>query len=149
MSLLECAAANVRSNVANWRRVHYPTHRATITGEASWHDVRADIVTKQPASQPFRYPSGLVEIPISPISDITAFPAHQWKLDQFPEAIRAAVTWTIEHRAVFDFLAHPPCLDVTDPKFRTIDLIGDLVQQSPDHAEFANLDRHVAESTKK
>ena len=111
--------------------------------------MRADIVTKRQASQPFRYPSGLVEIPIRPISDITAFRAHQWKLDQFPEAIRAAVTWTIEQRVVFDFLAHPSCLYVTDPEFRTIDLIGDLVQQSPDKAEFANLDRHVAESMKK
>ena len=48
---------------------------------------------------------------------------------------------------MFDFLAHPPCLDVTDPEFRTIDLICDLVQKSPDKAEFANLDCHAAEST--
>ena len=63
-----------------------------------------------------------------------------------------AVGWTIEHRAVFDFLTHPSCLDVTDPEFRTIDLICDLVQKSPDKAEFANLDRiarRVVESAKK
>lgn len=60
-----------------------------------------------------------------------------------------AVSWTIEHRAVSDFLAHPSCLDVTDPEFRTIDLICDLVQNSPDKAEFANRDRWVAESTKR
>lgn len=62
------------------------------------------------------------------------------------------VSWTIEHRAVFDFLAHPSCLYVTDPEFRTIDLICDLVQKSPDKVEFADLDRIsrcVAESTKK
>ena len=135
-----------------WVSSLYPAHRAAITDEASWHDVRADIVAKQQASQPFVYPSGLVEIPMSPVSDVTAFRAHQWKLDQFLEAIRAAVSWTIEHRAVFDFLAHPSCLYVTDPEFRTIDLICDLVQKSPDKAEFADLDRiarHVAESTKK
>ena len=53
---------------------------------------------------------------------------------------------------MFDFLAHPPCLDVTNPEFRTIDLICDLVQKSPDKTEFANLARiarRVAESTKK
>ena len=114
--------------------------------------MRADIVAKQQASQPFVYPSGLVEIPMSPVSDVTAFRAHQWKLDQFLEAIRAAVSWTIEHRAVFDFLAHPSCLYVTDPEFRTIDLICDLIQKSPDKAEFADLDRiarRVAESVKK
>ena len=130
----------------------YPAHSAAVPDEASWHDVRADIVAKQQASQPFVYPSGLVEIPMSPVSGITAFRAHQWKPDQFLEAIRAAVSWTIEHRAVFDFLAHPSCLDVTDPEFSTIDLICDLVQKSPDKAEFADLDRiarHVAESTTK
>ncbi len=60
-----------------------------------------------------------------------------------------AVTWAIEHRDVFDFLAHPSCLDVTDPEFQTIDLICDLVQKSPDKAEFADLDRRAVESTKK
>ena len=114
--------------------------------------MRADIVAQQQASQPFVSPSGLVEIPMSPVSDVTAFRAPQWKLDQFLEAIRAAVSWTIDRRAVFDFLAHPSCLYVTDPEFRTIDLICDLVQKSPAKAEFANLDRiarRVAESTKK
>ena len=135
-----------------WVSSLYPAHRAAVTDEASWNDVRADIVAKQQASQPFVYPSGLVEIPMSPVSDVTAFRAHQWKLDQFLEAIRAAVGWTIEHRAVFDFLAHPSCLYVTDPEFRTIDLICDLVQKSPDKAEFADLDhiaRRVTESTKR
>ena len=63
-----------------------------------------------------------------------------------------AVSWAIEHRAVFNFLAHPPCLYVTDPEFRTIDLICDLVQKSSDKAEFADLEhiaRRVADSTRK
>ena len=85
---------------------------------------------------------------MSPISDVTAFRAHQWKLDQFLEAIQAAVSWTIEHRATFDFLAHPSCLYVTDPEFRTIDLICDLVNKSPDKAEFADLD-HIADRVAK
>ncbi len=132
-----------------WVSSLYPSHRAAITDDATWNEVRADIVAQQQASQPFAYPSGLIEIPMSPISDVTAFRAHQWKLDQFLEAIQAAVNWTIEHRATFDFLAHPSCLYVTDPEFRTIDLICDLVNKSPDKAEFADLDRiadRVAES---
>ena len=124
-----------------WVSSLYPTHRAAITDDTTWNEVREDIVAQQQASQPFVYPSGLIEIPMSPISDVTAFRAHQWKLDQFLEAIQAAVSWTIEHRAVFDFLAHPSCLYVTDPEFRTIDLICDLVHKSPDKAEFADLDR--------
>jgi len=124
-----------------WVSSMYPAHQAEITDEAAWPEVLADIVAQQQAAQPFVYPSGLIEIPMSPVSDVTAFRAHQWKLDQFLEAIKAAVTWTIEHGAVFDFLAHPSCLYVTDPEFRTIDMICDLVRKSPDKAEFADLDR--------
>ena len=131
-----------------WVSSLYPSHRAAITDDATWNEVRADIVAQQQASQPFVYPSGLIEIPMSPISDVTAFRAHQWKLDQFLEAIQAAVSWTIEHRATFDFLAHPSCLYVTDPEFRTIDLICDLVNKSPDKAEFADLD-HIADRVAK
>ena len=133
-----------------WVSSLYPAHRAAITDDATWIEVRADIVAQQQASQPFVYPSGLIEVPMSPISDVTAFRAHQWKLDQFLEAIQAAISWTIEHRAVFDFLAHPSCLYVKDPEFRTIDLICRLVNESPDKAEFADLNRiadRVAEST--
>ena len=128
-----------------WVSSLYPSHRAAITDGATWNEVRADIVAQQQVSQPFVYPSGLIEIPMSPISDVTAFRAHQWKLEQFLEAIQAAVCWTIEHRATFDFLAHPSCLYVTDPEFRTIDLICDLENKSPDQAEFADLDR-IADS---
>ena len=124
-----------------WVSSLYPTHRAAITDDAAWDEVCADIVAQQQASQPFVYPSGLIEVPMSPVSDVTAFRAHQWKLDQFLEAIQAAVSWTIEHRAVFDFLANPSCLYVTDPEFRTIDLICDLVNKSSDKAAFADLDR--------
>ena len=131
-----------------WVSSLYPSHRAAITDDATWNEVRADIVAQQQASQPFVYPSGLIEIPMSPISDVTAFRAHQWKLDQFLEAIQEAVSWTIEHRATFDFLAHPSCLYVTDPEFRTIDLICDLVNKSPDKAEFADLD-HIADRVAK
>lgn len=124
-----------------WVSSLYPSHRAAMTDDATWNEVRADIVAQQQASQPFVYPSGLIEIPMSPISDVTAFRAHQWKLDQFLEAIRAAISWTIDNRATFDFLAHPSCLYVTDPDFRTIDLICDLVNKSANKAEFSDLDR--------
>jgi peptidoglycan/xylan/chitin deacetylase (PgdA/CDA1 family) len=123
-----------------WVSSLYPTHRAAITDAASWPAVRDDIVAQQQAAQPFVYPSGLIEIPMSPVSDVTSFRAHQWKLDQFLEAIRAAVEWSIEQRAVFDFLAHPSCLYVTDPEFRAIDLICNLVNKAPDKAEFSDLD---------
>ena len=63
------------------------------------------------------------------------------ELEWFLEAVRRAVTWTIEHKAVFDFLAHPSCLGVVDPEFKTIDLICDLVKAAGDAAEIVDLDQ--------
>lgn len=81
---------------------------------------------------------------MSPISDIGAFRTGRWKLEWFLEAVRRAVTWTIEHGAVFDFLAHPSCLGVVDPEFRTIDLICELVTQSGGRAKLSDLDELAA-----
>ena len=42
-------------------------------------------------------------------------------------------------QAVFDFLAHPSCLVVEDPEFRTIERICDLVNEAKGRAEVADL----------
>jgi peptidoglycan/xylan/chitin deacetylase (PgdA/CDA1 family) len=102
-------------------------------------DVIQNIVAAQAESQPFRYPSGLIEVPMSPISDIGAFRTGHWPLSWFLTAIRAAVEQTIERRAVFDFLCHPSCLYITDPQFKTIDLILDLVERSGPRASLVDL----------
>ena len=60
---------------------------------------------------------------MSPISDVTAFRTHIWKLDWFLKAIRLAVVAAIRTGAAFDFLAHPSCLVVEDPTFETVKLI--------------------------
>jgi len=105
------------------------------------------IVAAQMECQPFIYPTGLIELPFSAISDITAFRAYRWKLDYFLESIRRSLEWVIEHRMVYDFLAHPSCLGVVDPEFRAIDLICDLVEKSRGRAVIVGLDaiaRNVA-----
>ena len=93
----------------------------------------------QEKAQPFIYPKGLIEVPMSPISDIGAFRGGRWKLDWFLKAIQLGVEWAIEHRAVFDFLGHPSCLYVTDPKFKTVELICDLVKKAGARAAIVDL----------
>jgi hypothetical protein len=127
-----------------WVSSLYPAHKNTAAGTEPDEAVYADIVAAQSRAQPFRYPSGLIELPMSPISDIGAFRTGRWKLEWFLEAVRRAVTWTIEHGAVFDFLAHPSCLGVVDPEFRTIDLICELVAQSGGRAKLSDLDELAA-----
>jgi peptidoglycan/xylan/chitin deacetylase (PgdA/CDA1 family) len=99
-----------------------------------------DIVAAQARAQPSLYPSGLVEIPMSPPSDIAAFRDAEWSLPDYLKAVRAGVEWAIEHRAVYDFIAHPSCLGVVDPELQTIDLVCDLVGRSKGQARLVDLD---------
>ncbi len=84
---------------------------------------------------------------MSPVSDVTALRSGRWPLEAFLDAIRAGVTWAIEQRAVFCFLGHPSCLVVTDPAFRTIEMICDLVRKAGDRAAVVDLNT-IARETK-
>lgn len=122
-----------------WVSSLYPPHPNTVAMQEPSAAVIDGIVAAQAKAQPFAYPDGLIEIPMSPISDIGAFRTGRWKLDWFLRAIRAGVEWAIEHKAVFDFLGHPSCLYVTDPEFKTIELICDLVRKAGDRAAIVDL----------
>ena len=123
-----------------WVSSKYPGHANTKSGERPTRAVFDDIVRAQAEAQPFVYPTGLIEIPMNPISDIGAFRGGRWPLDDFLQAIRVGVEWAIEHKAVYDFLAHPSCLLATDPKFQALELICDIVRAAGNKAEIVDLD---------
>lgn len=123
-----------------WCSSLYPAHKSGAPKQQPGDDVYADIVRAQAAAQPFAYPSGLVEVPMSPISDVTAFRANYWKLDWFLKAVRLAVGEAIRTGGTFDFLAHPSCLVVEDPTFEVVKLICALVKDAGDTAAVAGLD---------
>lgn len=124
-----------------WVSSKYPVHPITGgSGKALDEKVLAGILAAQEKAQPFVYPSGLVELPMSPISDVTAFRAGRWPLEAFLKATRAAVARAIEHRAVFCFLGHPSCLGVVDPSFWTIDMMLDMVGATGDRAAIVDLE---------
>lgn len=127
-----------------WVSAKYPAHLATREGQPPSDEVFDSIVLAQREAQPFVYPSGLVEIPMSPISDVNAFRTQRWKLADFLRAIRLSVEWAIEHGQVFDFLAHPSCLGVEDPKLESVQLLCDLVHAARDRAELVDLDTIAA-----
>jgi peptidoglycan/xylan/chitin deacetylase (PgdA/CDA1 family) len=123
----------------SWVSSKYPAHQYGEVGKAPTKAVFESIVKAQERAQPFVYPKGLVEVPMSPISDIGAFRNGRWKLEPFLEAIRLGVEWAIAQRAVFDFLSHPSCLYVVDPEFRAIELICDLVSKAGSRAAIVDL----------
>lgn len=127
-----------------WCSSLYPRHDVGAPKQEPTAAVYAGIVSSQAESQPFVYPSGLVEIPMSPISDVNAFRVNYWKLEWFLKAIRLAVEWAIEQRAVFDFLAHPSCLVIEDPEFKTVRMICEIVKKAGDRAEIVGLDKIAA-----
>jgi peptidoglycan/xylan/chitin deacetylase (PgdA/CDA1 family) len=131
--------AMLRAEGFGWVSSLYPPHKISPPGEEPGGDVFESLVRAQTEAQPFLYPDGLIEVPMSPISDIGAFRTGRWKLEWFLKAIRVGLEWAIENRAVYDFLAHPSCLYVTDPEFRAIDLIVDLVRKAGDRAAIVGL----------
>jgi len=122
-----------------WVSSLYPAHQMSQPGKEPAAEVFKSILQAQASAQPFAYQRGLVEIPMSPVSDIGAFRNGRWHLKHFLRAVREGVEWAIENRTVFDFLAHPSCLYVTDPEFRTIEMICDLVRKAGDRAALVDL----------
>jgi hypothetical protein len=131
-----------------WVSSLYPPHPCGMPKVEPGADVYAAIVRAQAAAQPFAYPSGLVEVPMSPVSDVTAFRTHYWKLGWFLKAIRLAVEEAVRTGGCFDFLAHPSCLVVEDPTFEVVKLICGLVRDAGPRAALVGLDRFAARAGK-
>jgi hypothetical protein len=140
--------ALIRDQGFTWVSSLYPPHQVSKPMKEPGAPIWDSILQAQSAAQPFVYSDGLIEVPMSPISDIGAFRTGRWELEWFLKAIRLGVEWAIERRAVFDFLGHPSCLCVTDPEFRTIDLICDLVRKAGDRAAIVGLDQLAARAKK-
>ncbi len=130
----------------NWTSSLYPPHPHTAARQKPDAEILTGIVAAQKLAQPFKYEDGMIEIPMSPISDIGAFRTGRWQLDWFLLAIEHSVRWAIEHGAVFNFLGHPSCLYVVDPQFQVIDLICRLVREAGERARLVGLDT-IAKST--
>ncbi|MFO0976336.1 MAG: polysaccharide deacetylase family protein [Planctomycetaceae bacterium] len=123
----------------DWISSLYPPHPNSQPMQEPDADTLKGIVDALKQAQPFAYDDGLVEIPMSPISDIGAFRTGRWKLDWFLTSLKQCLDWTIDNGAVFDFLAHPSCLYVVDPEFRAIDLICETVRMAGNRAMVCDL----------
>ena len=131
----------------SWVSSKYPAHPNGKEGLEPDAKVLDGIVQAQRQAQPFVYPGGLIEIPMSPISDIAAFRTGRWKLEWFLKALRLALEWVLDNGAVFDFLGHPSCLYVMDPEFKAVELICAMTRKAGDRAALVEL-RAVAERTR-
>jgi polysaccharide deacetylase len=108
----------------------YTAHPVTKPGDAPTARNLRGIVSAQKAAQPFIYPSGLIEVPASPITGVVAFRTCRWRLSTFQQAIRGCLQWAIENRAVFDFTCHPSVSGVVDPGFETLGMVLEIIQKA-------------------
>lgn len=127
-----------------WVSSLYPPHPCGTPKAEPGADVYAAIVRAQAAAQPFKYPTGLVEVPMSPVSDVVAFRTHYWKLDWFLKAVRLAAEEAVGTGGCFDFLAHPSCLVAEDPTFEAVKLICAVARDAGPRAAVVGLDRLAA-----
>lgn len=124
-----------------WISCKYPPHpNSNPPGTPPTDAIYDGIVKAQNDAQPFRYASGLIDVPMSPLSDIVAFRNGKWDLDHFMKGVRLGVEWAIEHGAVYDYLSHPAVLGIRDPGFKTIDMICEIVKKAGDRASIVGLD---------
>ncbi len=123
----------------SWVSSKYPRHKYSPPKTEPDNDIYQSILSAQKEAQPYIYPSGLVEIPMSPISDVGAFRTSFWKLEYFLKSVELCIQQVIEQGGVFDFLCHPSIMYVEDPHFETIKLICKLVDQSRGRAELVGL----------
>lgn len=127
-----------------WISSKYPAHLVGKEREEPTAEVYEAIVEAQNQAQPFVYPTGLIEVPMSPVSDVSTFRSLFWKREWFLKAVRLGVEWAIENRACYDFLAHPSCLVVEDPQFEAVKLICELVRKAGNKAAIVGLDAIAA-----
>ncbi|MBI1783800.1 polysaccharide deacetylase family protein, partial [Candidatus Sumerlaeota bacterium] len=90
----------------DWVSCKYPAHPYGEVGKIPGDETLQAIVAAQEAAQPFAYPTGLIDVPMNPISDIGAYRNGRWPLDSFLKSIEMSVRSVIEKGKVFDFLAH-------------------------------------------
>ena len=119
----------------SWISSRYPRHPMGPPSESAF----GGILQALPQAQPGRYPTGLIEVPMSPASDVVAFRSHRWPLSAVLQALERALTWVVERGLVYDFLCHPSCLVVEDPELRIIQRICRFVQENNDRVRLATL----------
>ena len=123
----------------DWVCTKYPKHPITPRGGKPTAEIIRGIVESQKAAQPFVYPSGLIEVPASPVTDVVTFRACGWSLADFKQIIRECLDWAIDNRAAFDFTCHPSVSNVVDPGFETLEMVLETIRKAGDRVAVVDL----------
>lgn len=136
-----------------WVSSHYndcifENHYKPSTFE-EFHKVDIDTMTNafnlsEKGLQPYRYNNGLVELPLSGITDVVAWRGYGANLGDWLQMISAGVDYAHEHGILFTLTTHPAVLAAIDPFCQTVDVILQRAMSKgcdvwlPDMEEIAN-----------
>jgi peptidoglycan/xylan/chitin deacetylase (PgdA/CDA1 family) len=87
--------------------------------------------------QPFRYPNGLLELPMMGISDIDAFRVRHLSLSEWLDSAKAALCVARAEGLVLSLIMHPSVLAVRDPDGETLKLVLREIYGSGEDPGFA------------
>ena len=122
-----------------WVSTQYPKHPVREHGGKLTAEIVRGIVAAQKSAQPYVYPSGLIEVPASPITDVVNFRNCSWSLSDFKHIIKESLGWAIANHAVFDFTIHPSISNVVDPGFETLEMVLEIIRKAGERVEIVDL----------
>ena len=128
-----------------WVQSRYPIHPPVPKGQQPSRQLLESVVDVLPGAQPAVYDSGLIEIPMSPPTDIIAFRVANWTLENYLLSIQLGVEKAIREKLVYVHLFHLGSIAPSDPEFRSIDLLCKLVGDAGDQAKLVTGDQ-IADS---
>lgn len=106
------------------------------------------------ALQPYYYPSGLLEIPLSGITDVVAWRGYGPDLGEWLEMLVSGVDYAHEHGLIFMLTTHPAVLAAIDPECQTVDVVLRHALEKeggvwlPDMEEIAERERELQQARK-
>lgn len=97
-------------------------YRFPISGgrEAGWDELVAATRWSLETLQPYRYPNGLLEIPMMGVSDIWAFRGRDMERREWLELLEAGVELAAEEGWLYSVLMHPAVQAARDPHLATL-----------------------------
>lgn len=122
-----------------WVSSRSPATNLGKPGEKPSEAVYQSIAAAQRDAQPFTYPTGLIELPMNPVSDVGAFRGGRWKLSWYLEQVRRGLNACIKRGWTYDFLCHASVLYSQDPGFEAIELVCETVRNTRGRAELTEL----------
>lgn len=103
-------------------RYHFPIEvdRFPVSAKPSREELRAAMRWSVEHLQPYRWPNGLLEIPMMGCSDIGAFRCLDMDLQEFVALLESGLEFASERGLVYSILLHPQVMAARDPHVRVV-----------------------------